>query len=136
MLFIIKYLYFCIPLAHNKTLMHNIRYITLSVALLLGAVLAGCSHEATPPADVMSETTMVGFLEQAYLLEGFYAIETGFHYDTLYPQMLASYDSLLAHYGITRDDFERSVNWYSRHPDIYERVHDSVLARIDAAMEE
>ena len=51
-------------------------------------------------------------------------------------QMLASYDSLLAHYGITRDDFERSISWYSKHPEIYERVHDSVLARIDAAMEE
>ena len=32
------------------------------------------------------------------------------------------------------NDFERSVNWYSRHPDIYERVHDSVLARIDREM--
>ena len=82
----------------------------------------------------MPETQMVDFLEQAYLLEGFYAVETGYQYDTLHPEMLASYDSLLASYCITRDDFERSVNWYSRHPDIYERVHDSVLARIDREM--
>ncbi len=116
--------------------MNTIRHTTLSVLLMLCVVVAGCSHEATPPADVFSETTMVDFLEQAYLLEGFYAIETGYQYDTLHPEMLASYDSLLASYDITRDDFERSVRWYGDHPDIYERVHDSVLARIDAAMED
>lgn len=114
--------------------MNTIRYITLSALLMLCVIVAGCSHEAKPPSNVMPETQMVDFLEQAYLLEGFYAVETGYQYDTLHPAMLASYDSLLASYSITRDDFERSVNWYSRHPDIYERVHDSVLARIDREM--
>lgn len=115
--------------------MDKLRYFTLSAALLLCIGMMGCSRN-TVPADVMSETAMVDFLEQAYLLEGFYAVETGFHYDTLHPQMLASYDSLLASYGITRDDFERSVSWYGHHPDIYARVHDSVLARIESAITE
>ena len=113
--------------------MNKIRLTTLSVALFLCAALAGCSRNPVP-AGVMSEDVMVCFLEQAYLLEGFYAVETGYQYDTLHPEMLASYDSLLASYSITRDDFERSVKWYSHHPDIYERVHDSVLARIDRTM--
>ena len=116
--------------------MNTIRHITLSAFLLLCVGAVGCSHEAKPPHDVMSETTMVDFLEQAYLLEGFYAIETGYQYDSLYPEMLASYDTLLASYAITRDDFERSVHWYASHPEIYMRVHDSVLARIDAALTE
>ena len=114
--------------------MNTIKYTTISVLLMLCVAVAGCSHEAKPPRDVMSEATMVDFLEQAYLLEGFYAVETGYQYDTLHPEMLASYDSLLASYSITRDDFEHSVNWYSQHSDIYERVHDSVLARIDRSM--
>ena len=116
--------------------MNTIRHITFSAFLLLCIGVAGCSHEAKPPADVMQEEAMVDFLEQAYFLEGFYAIETGFQYDSLHPEMLASYDSLLASSGITRDDFERSVAWYGTHPDIYVRVHDSVLARIDAALTE
>ncbi|MBQ6069072.1 MAG: DUF4296 domain-containing protein [Bacteroidales bacterium] len=112
------------------------RNFTLSAILILFLGVVGCSHEARPPHDVMTETAMVDFLEQAYLLEGFYAVETGYHYDTLHPEMLASYDSLLASSGITRDDFERSIGWYGRHPDIYARVHDSVLARIDSALVE
>ena len=113
--------------------MNKLKYLALSVTLLFCAALSGCSRNAVPD-DVMSETAMVDFLEQAYLLEGFYAIETSYRYDTLHPEMLASYDSLLASCNITRDDFERSIRWYSAHIDIYTRVHDSVLARLDAAM--
>ena len=130
-----KMLYFCILITHCLLPMNKIRYTTLSVVLLLSAAVAGCSRNPVP-SDIMSEADMVSFLEQAYLLEGFYAIETGFQYDTLHPEMLASYDSLLSSYNITRDDFVRSVPWYCRHLDIYERVHDTVLARIDAALAE
>ena len=107
------------------------RYISLSIALSFCLCLAGCS-EVKIPEDVMSEDTMAQFLQDAYLLEGFYAIETGFHYDTLKPQMLASYDSILASYDLSRADFEHSVLWYTHHPDIYQRVHDTVIARLDA----
>lgn len=106
------------------------KYLTLSAVLSLSLGSAGCSQERVP-SGVMDEPTMAAFLKEAYLLEGFYAVETGFQYDTLHPQMMASYDSLLASFGITRDDFERSVEWYIRHPELYERIHDSVLARID-----
>ena len=101
-----------------------------SAVLLLCLASVGCSQKRVP-SDVMDEPTMAAFLKEAYLLEGFYAIETGFQYDTLHPQMVASYDSLLTSFGITRDDFERSVGWYIRHPELYERIHDSVLARLD-----
>ena len=50
--------------------------------------------------------------------------------------MLASYDSLLASYSLTREDFERSIDWYTRHPQIYQRIHDTVLARFDRQLAE
>ena len=109
------------------------KYLTLSAVLLLCLGSAGCSQEQVPN-DVMDEPTMADFLGEAYLLEGFYAVETGFQYDTLHPEMAASYDTLFASFGITREDFERSVEWYSRHPLLYERVHDTVLARLDSAI--
>ena len=106
------------------------KYLTFSAVLLLCLTSVGCSQERVP-GDVMDEPTMAAFLKEAYLLEGFYAVETGFQYDTLHPEMVASYDTLLVSFGLTRDDFERSVDWYIRHPELYERIHDSVLARID-----
>lgn len=50
--------------------------------------------------------------------------------------MVASYDSLFSTFNITREAFEHSVGWYCRHPDIYGRIHDTVLSRLDAAIAE
>ena len=110
--------------------MNRLRYTLLAAALFCVAMLPGCQTDKVP-ADIVDEARMASFLEEAYLLEGFYAVETGFHYDTLHPEMLASYDSLLSAYALTRDDFERSIDWYTRHPLVFKRVHDTVLARYD-----
>ena len=105
-------------------------YIVLSVAVLTAA---GC-HRKGLPEGVMDQPTMVSFLERAYLLEGFYAIETGFMYDSLHAEMVASYDSLLTEYGITREDFERSVRYYCEHPHEYDLIHKQVIAHLDSAI--
>lgn len=111
-----------------------VQYITLSMLLALCvAPFAGC-HNDRIPSDVMDEAEMVAFFKDAYTLEGFYAIETGFRYDTLYPEMKASYDSLFARHGVTAEDFERSVGWYIRHGDRYERVHKEVVAYFDSVV--
>lgn len=107
--------------------------IILSALFICCGLLQGCG-KIIVPSDVMDEKTMVSFLKDAYTLEGFYAIETSFHYDSLYPQMRASYDSLLLTYDLSREDFERSMDWYSHHPEAFEKVHQSVIAEIDTAI--
>lgn len=110
----------------------KIIYWSLSVLLLVGAtVLSGCNDDRIP-SDVMDEAAMTAFFKDAYTLEGFYAVETGFRYDTLYPDMAASYDSLFARHHITAEDFERSVNWYVRHGERYERIHKEVIRYFDS----
>ena len=109
--------------------------VFLAALLIVAALASGC-HSDKRPSDVMDEETMAQFLQEAYLLEGFYGIETSFQYDTLYPEILASYDSLLSGYGLTREDFERNIDWYTRHPHIYQRIHDTVLTRFDRQLAE
>lgn len=115
--------------------MNQLRYTLLAALFIVAALASGC-HGDKRPSDVMDEETMAQFLQEAYLLEGFYGIETSFQYDTLYPEILASYDSLLSGYGLTREDFERNIDWYTRHPHIYQRIHDTVLARFDRQLAE
>ena len=111
-----------------------LRYITLSALCVVCATsLAGCNDDRIP-SDVMDEAAMVAFFKDAYTLEGFYAVETGFRYDTLYPEMKASYDSLFVRHGITAEDFERSVDWYVRHGDRYERIHKEVVHYFDSVV--
>ena len=123
-------MYFCIVKVINLYAMKKCGFALLPVLLLLAGVLVSCRGDEVPE-DVMGEERMASFLQEAYLIEGFYAVESNFHYDTLQPEMLGAYDTLLAHYNLTREDFERSVDWYTEHPKVYQRVHDTVLAHLE-----
>ena len=110
--------------------MKRLRYTALTLVMVVVAMFSSCKDDKVPP-DVLGEDRMAKFLKEAYLLEGFYAVETEFQYDTLHPEMIASYDSLLREQGLTREDFERSVEWHTHHPEVYQRVHDTVVAWFD-----
>ena len=110
--------------------MKKIIVLMLPALLLLGA----CRHEGRP-ADVMTHEQMVAFLADAYLLEGFYAVETQYRYDALSPEVLHSYDSILAVHSLTREDVERSLDYYTRHLDEYQAIHEEVVALLEAQRE-
>ena len=102
-----------------------------SFSVLLISSLAACRHDERP-ADVMTHEQMVAFLSDAYLLEGFYAIETQYRYDALTPEVLHSYDSILSVHNLTRDAVERSLDYYTRHLDEYQTIHEEVVTRLEA----
>lgn len=113
--------------------MKFVRIICISVLFAMSVLFVSC-HKKEIPSYVIPEQKMAEILKDAYLLEGFYAIETHFHYDTLDAEMLTSVDSLFSKYQISQHDFDTSIAWYIHHPDIYKRVHDSVIARLDREM--
>lgn len=113
--------------------MKFVRIVCISVLFAMSVLFVSC-HNKEIPSYVIPEQKMAEILKDAYLLEGFYAIETHFHYDTLDAEMLTSVDSLFSKYQISQHDFDTSIAWYIHHPDIYKRVHDSVIARLDREM--
>lgn len=112
--------------------MKYLQYVILSMLLACSSLFVGCGDSI--PDGIMDEAELTSFLKDAYILEGFYAVETNFRYDSLTPQMIASYDSLLSEYNLTREDFETSISWYVHHPERYERVHKQVVEQLDAEM--
>lgn len=77
---------------------------------------------------------MVAFLSEAYLLEGFYAVESQYRYDAMMPEVLRAYDDILDKHHLTREQVEHSFAYYAEHPDLYEPIQDSVLARIESVI--
>lgn len=98
--------------------------LLLPVLLL---VMASC-HSNPQPADVLDPQTMASLLSEAYMLEGFYAIETEYRYDTMLPEVLAAYDDILARHHTSRQAVERSFTYYAAHPLQYKTIQDSVFA--------
>ncbi len=99
--------------------------IPILVAALL--LVAACRSEQRP-TDVLAPQAMAAVLADAYMLEGFYAVETEYRYDTMLPEVLAAYDDILTRHGTSREAVERSFEYYSAHPDQYRPIQDSALA--------
>lgn len=118
-----------------KIVRNNLLSVIYAVALVAVACLTSCKSEPVPEPPVMDEATFVDYLADAYLLEGYYSLQTHYRFDSLQPQMIASYDTLMARYGITRDVFDTTIRWYTHHPDIFMRVQDSVMARLTPSPE-
>ena len=103
--------------------------LPLCLAALL--LLSACRHNERP-ADVLDAPQMVAFLSDAYLLEGFYAVETQYRYDAMSPEVLRAYDDILKAHHISREQVEHSFDYYSQHLDTYAAIHDSVVLRLEA----
>lgn len=99
------------------------------VPILLAALLlvAACRSEQRP-ADVLAPQAMAAVLADAYMLEGFYAVETEYRYDTMLPEVLAAYDDILTRHGTTRQAVEHSFTYYSAHPEQYQPIQDTAIA--------
>ncbi|MBR1766305.1 MAG: DUF4296 domain-containing protein [Bacteroidales bacterium] len=108
---------------------------TSLLLLLLTVAVASSCRRSDRPADVLDAPAMVAFLTEAYLLEGFYAVETQYRYDALSPEVLAAYDDILSRHHTTREAVERSFDFYAAHPGLYQSIQDSVIARLDALAE-
>lgn len=102
--------------------------MAVSATLLL---TVACRHDVRP-ADVMDHDAMVGFLTDAYVVEGFYAIETQFRYDEPSPESVHLYDSILTLHGVTREEVERSLDYYSTHLEEYRVINEDVKVRLEA----
>lgn len=108
--------------------MKKILFLLVAVALLISCRSGG------RPAGVLDAPQMVDFLSEAYLLEGFYAVESQYRYDSMRPEVLRAYDDILAKHHLSREQVEKSFKYYAEHPDLYEPIQDSVLARIESVI--
>jgi len=100
--------------------------------LLLGTLLflPACHHQ-TLPDGILTEECMVDFLTDAYMLEGYYAIESRYRYDSVPEEALLRYDSILEIHNLSREQVEQSLDYYTNHLDRYQVIHDSVVARLE-----
>lgn len=101
------------------------------VPFLLSLLLATACVDHSAPKGVMDEPTMAQFLSEAYMLEAYYAIECGYDFEQMEPQIAKSYKSLLDKYNLSEGDFEKSIAYYFEHDDVYARILDSATALIE-----
>ena len=97
------------------------------IVLLL--LVASCaSHGVKKPEVFLDEPQMIDVMTDAYLIEAQLNQMKGAGKDVAELQVLY-YEQLFEHYGITDSIFEQNLDYYTHHPDVLERVMDSVTNR-------
>lgn len=107
-----------------------------SLLILLGTlmVLSACGGGDKRPKVFLNEPQMVDVMADTYLIEAQLNQMKTSGTDVSGLQK-AYYDQLFAHHGITDSIFEENMDYYTRHPDILERVMDSVTTRFAKAQQ-
>ena len=96
--------------------------------LVIGVLVVACGSK---PKNLIKEDAMVALLTDAYRLEGFYAVEHNIENFDADTSVLATYDALFKAHGVTREDFDVSMEYYMRHYNKYEAIHKRVIANLD-----
>lgn len=97
------------------------QYVVTLVVMLL---FVAC--QSWRPWGVMNPSEMEEVLYDIHLTEGMIS--------AVYPNMRredqrASYDAIFEKHGVTRQKFEKSLVWYSAHPDKFSPIYDSLDVR-------
>ena len=111
--------------------MKHFQRLSLLGVLLMACCMVSCYHKDSLPEGVIDDSTMVEILTQAYMIEGFYAIESGFRYANMSKETDQSYQKLLDSFHVSRADFDSSICYYSRHKELDESIHQRVLENLE-----
>lgn len=109
---------------------HAMKARKLIYLLTLLTVMTAACHTDQRPTNLMDEEVFVDFLVDAHLIESYYALQGGYRYDSLVPDMKASYQELYAKYGTNQEQFDRTAAYYQEHFDEYKAIYEQVIDKL------
>lgn len=102
----------------------------LLAALLVVMVVPGCKNPSKepPPPGVIPKEQFTRLMLDMHLADGWFAYRRAQGED---PKSLAQriYDSVFTIHGITRKQFEESMEWYAAHPLVLDKIYDEMIHR-------
>ena len=106
------------------------------LALLSVLVFCSCNNrnKIKEPQVFLDEQQMIDLLTDSYLIEADLTQKRSSGVEVA-PLQKAYYEQLFEHYEITDTIFQENMNYYTYHPDILERMMDSVMNRFIKAQQ-
>lgn len=100
--------------------------------LCLAVSLSAC-HNDVVPDDVVDTATLAQFLSEAHLIDSYYNVAD--NRDSAKTLVDAAYDSLYVKYGISKEQYDSTIAYYLRRPQMLEEVYSRVLDNLNAYTE-
>jgi hypothetical protein len=103
------------------------KHTLLTVCLLLA--FSGCRDKAVPNG-VVDTATLARFLTEAHIIDSYDYTVASKNRDSLQHDVNAAYDSLYSKYGITKADYDTTIDYYLQHPKMLEDVYARVVINL------
>ncbi|MBQ4358579.1 MAG: DUF4296 domain-containing protein [Paludibacteraceae bacterium] len=96
------------------------------LSLLLTLSLTACEPER--PTYVLSDEKMEDVLTDYYMIDAVAQMKNIHRGDTT---KYILYNEILTKHDITLAQFDSTISWYTRHPELFEKVMEEVIHRIE-----
>ncbi len=104
----------------------------LLVSIVLTA-LSGCKRDPLPK-DALQRDKFIEVLIDVHLAEALYTDRYRFKMDSLRSEPL--YKAVLEKHGVSEDQLNKTILYYTRHPRDYDKIYSEVLSQISQKLEE
>ncbi len=92
-------------------------------------LLSAC-HRDEKPHGIIDTATMVSFLTEAHLIEGYVDAANRVNADSAIFYAECAYNSLYAKYGISPNEYDSSIVYYVHHPELMEDIYSRVVENL------
>lgn len=103
----------------------------ISVSLCLcGFLFSSCSRkEEKIPDDILKKEIMVPLLADIHIAEAAAVINSS-AYESSKKDIKSAYHSVFSKYSITENDFRRSMDYYTMHPELLDKIYEEVITEL------
>ena len=93
------------------------------------ALFASCQQKPIPEG-ILDTAAITNLLTEVYMVEGLYMERTNNKPENMTNEIASTYDSLFKKYDLTPELFEKNLNYYSEHAEIYDTIHKRITQRL------
>lgn len=110
--------------------MTTLRNIT-AVALLVSALLISACNRNKVPEGIIKEKTMIELLTEMHTADAYFNNITGYECDTMIGEINYTYNQIFKKHGTTKEEFERSMDYYSQNPKKFREMYEKVVLKLN-----
>ena len=99
--------------------------------LILTCLLFSCSNsDEKIPENILSETKFELLLKEIHLAEGAFELNKSKGIEQAQNTLASSYRNIYTEKGVTEEEFQLTLEYYSNHPEKLEKIYTHILEQL------
>ena len=100
------------------------------IILILSVIfIYSCERESKTPEYIIPPDKMVNIITDIHITDGLFTLNNVRR--RLAKDSVNYYESIFYNYGFSRSDFDSSINYYSENIDVYDKIYEEVLNKLN-----